>query len=98
MIVGTADAPEDVVCNKCGETLAVPISTDGHENFEGVELQVRWGYGSKKDLTVHRGHICERCYDEYVATWKIPPETGEYGGAAGLAADPLPRLRRWWRK
>jgi hypothetical protein len=98
VIVGTVDELEDLICNRCGGSMRTSdhqIHKTGLTLFGGVELRVAWGYGSRKDLEQHRSHICEKCYDEYVATWKIPPEIAPYH--PGIT-DPLPALQKWWKR
>ena len=67
------DSPQvvDVICNACGESCRDNLGM----NFEYADVSAAWGYGSKKDMEVHRGHLCEACYDKLVASWKIPPDS-----------------------
>lgn len=90
---------QDVMCNKCGRSCRVE---DEHQpevfGFVCVELRVDWGYFSSYDLESHRSHLCERCYEELVASFVIPPEV-----KIRLALDPTDvfdrsveeRQRRW---
>jgi hypothetical protein len=72
---------EDVICNKCKRSCRCE---DWDHAFEFVEIKQMWGYLSRKDLEVHRSHLCESCYDELIASFAIPPEVRFYH-----AADPL---------
>lgn len=59
----------EVICNKCGKSLKL------HQEIvqEGdLEIQADWGYFSEKDGEIHCFDLCEQCYDEWVATFKIP--------------------------
>lgn len=55
-----------VICNKCGREV---------ESEDILSVEKRWGYFSNnKDNEVHRFDLCETCYDELVATFRIPVE------------------------
>ena len=45
-----------------------------HGRLEEDVLSVdkRWGYFSNKDNQVDSFDLCEKCYDEFVATFTIP--------------------------
>lgn len=59
----------EVTCNCCGKK----IKTSKGVMLEGVlSLYVDWGYFSEKDGEVHKLDICEKCYDKWVAAFKIP--------------------------
>jgi len=68
------DEVEDIICNKCGNTL----KDDCRINFEGIKLRTSWGYASKKDGETHESHLCEKCYDELIETFKYPPTITYY--------------------
>lgn len=65
---------DDVICNKCGKSCR--DETTGL--IEAVPLSMTWGYGSSKDGEGHESHVCEHCYDEIIAGFKIPPEVHEH--------------------
>lgn len=54
----------DIVCNKCGRSCG---------GFEYAEVMAFWGDRSSKDSEHHRSHLCEGCYDSFVATFALPP-------------------------
>ena len=60
-----------VLCNKCGRELdagPVPASDE-----EWLEVHHRWGYWSKgKDDRLDEWILCEKCYDELTASFKLP--------------------------
>lgn len=57
-----------VWCNCCGHCF-----TDDDMVYESyVDLSFTWGYGSPKDGDHDSLHLCEACYDKWVATFKIP--------------------------
>ncbi len=60
-----------VICNRCGKEITPDVCGD-----EGRLLSVEkvWGYGSAKDGVKQTFELCEECYDEIVARFKIPPE------------------------
>ncbi len=62
------------VCNCCGRNIPVYPSPDAQEC---VEITKRWGYFSGKDCEIHRIHICEACYDAWIATFAVAPEVME---------------------
>ena len=59
---------EKIVCNKCGKEIL--IFNDVPEE-DSVEVKKRWGYFSEKDNVEHAFDLCEACYDELVASFKI---------------------------
>lgn len=63
-----------VVCNCCGQPIPVYPSP---EAAECMEVTKKWGYFSGKDGETHRFHICESCYDAWIATFAIAPEVTE---------------------
>ncbi len=56
---------EKYICNRCGKEMA-------EEDMLSVDK--RWGYFSNRDNEVHHFDLCEKCYDEIVATFQIPIE------------------------
>ncbi len=72
----TIEELDDIKCNKCGKScLNYPdmINTVRTADYEFATLQAQWGYWSNKDDEAHESHLCEKCYDEIIATFKIPP-------------------------
>ena len=70
---------QDIICNKCGKSClgtvsAVYLGSVAETNFAPVaQLNVDWGYGSKKDGERHESHLCESCYDEITSSFLIEP-------------------------
>lgn len=61
----------EVTCNCCGNR----IKTQKDVVVEGVlPVNADWGYFSQKDGEVHRFDICEQCYNQWIASFKIPIE------------------------
>ena len=59
----------EILCNQCGKK----IDVNNGIVREGVYLsEMKWGYFSKKDGEEHSFELCEECYDNIVATFKIP--------------------------
>ena len=58
-----------VICNKCGKNIIVDrgLVKEGH-----FAIKYGWGYFSDKDGQVHQFDLCEKCYDQYVASFLIP--------------------------
>jgi hypothetical protein len=62
------DIIKDIICNKCGNSCK---ATDCN-NFVYASLNVHWGYGSvEHDGEVHEAHLCEKCWENIVATFKF---------------------------
>ena len=59
---------EKIICNKCGKEISV-IQGVAREDF--LEVKKRWGYFSDKDNQEDVFDLCEQCYDELVASFKI---------------------------
>lgn len=60
---------EKIVCNKCGRVIE---AAGGLLREDVLQVEKRWGYFSEKDNRVDSFDLCERCYDEFVATFAIP--------------------------
>jgi len=59
---------DKIICNKCGKEIKV-IRGVAQEDFLAVTK--RWGYFSDKDNQEDEFDLCEDCYDELVASFKI---------------------------
>lgn len=59
---------ESTICNKCGK------EHKANEYIDFVEVDITWGYNSRKDMTRQKYHLCEDCNDALVATFVIPPD------------------------
>jgi hypothetical protein len=64
-------AVEKIICNKCGREILVRNEIPDEDV---LDVRKRWGYFSEKDNEVHSFDICERCYDEWIQTFRIPIE------------------------
>ena len=60
---------DKIICNKCGKEIAV---NHGCPTEDVLSVDKRWGYFSKKDNQVDSFDLCEKCYDEFVATFAVP--------------------------
>ena len=63
-----------VVCNKCGKALRVE---DGYLKEFCFAADVAFGYFSRKDGTMQHFDLCEDCYDEWTAQFRLPVEEAE---------------------
>ena len=63
-----------VVCNKCGRELLVE---DGYLKEFCFEAEAAFGYFSRKAGTIHYFDLCEDCYDEWTAQFRVPVEETE---------------------
>ena len=59
---------DKIICNKCGKEIEV-IRGVAQEDF--LEVNKCWGYFSNKDNQEDAFDLCEDCYDELVASFKI---------------------------
>ena len=59
---------DKIICNKCGKEIEV-IQGIAQEDYLAVKK--RWGYFSDKDHQEDEFDLCEDCYDELVASFKI---------------------------
>ena len=60
---------EKIICNKCGTEIVVRNEIP---EADVLSVNKRWGYFSKRDNEVHKFDLCEKCYDEMIATFQIP--------------------------
>lgn len=58
-----------IICNKCGREIP---AMNGRLAEDVLSVDKRWGYFSEKDNQVDSFDLCEKCYDEFVATFLIP--------------------------
>ena len=58
-----------VICNRCGKKLAVKHGIVREGVFTSDH---RWDFFSEKDGEVHHFDLCEDCYDEMTAEFRIP--------------------------
>lgn len=65
---------ETVWCNMCGKKLVVKegILREGAAMFDHT-----WDYFSEKDGEVHHFDLCESCYDEIAAQFRLPVDVEE---------------------
>ena len=59
---------DKIICNKCGKEIKV---IEGVAQEDYLEVNKRWGYFSNKDNKEDAFELCEDCYDELVASFKI---------------------------
>lgn len=62
---------DKIICNRCGKEIAVSGSVPESDT---LFVEKRWGYFSDKDNEVHSFDLCEACYDEWIAGFRIPVE------------------------
>lgn len=65
---------ESMKCNCCGKEI---IEKQGILKEDSLIIVKDWGYFSGKDMERHHLVICESCYDNWVAGFKIPPKVEE---------------------
>jgi len=63
-----ANEVDKVFCNCCGHEIK-----DNGFGIPHAELDATWGYGTNKDCEEHSSEICEKCYDDIIAKFKIKP-------------------------
>ncbi len=59
---------DKIICNKCGKEIKV---TGGVAREDSLHVTKRWGYFSNKDNQEDEFDLCEDCYDDLVASFKI---------------------------
>ena len=57
-----------IYCNKCGRAISME---DAVEKADYIKIEKNWGYFSNKDNQEDEFDLCENCYDEFVASFKI---------------------------
>lgn len=62
---------DKIFCNGCGRE--IPVKGEIPQE-DVLSVEKRWGYFSEKDNEVHRFDLCEKCYDEMISRFVIPPE------------------------
>ena len=60
---------DKIFCNKCGKEIAME---NGMLKEDILEIEKRWGYFSDKDNQTDSFDLCEACYDDFIAGFKIP--------------------------
>lgn len=65
---------DKILCNKCGKVIAVENDIPKEDV---LHVEKRWGFFSEKDNETHQFDLCEKCYDEFTATFTIPVEKEE---------------------
>lgn len=63
-----------IICNKCGKRIPV---IQGVPREDVLSIDKRWGYFSEKDNRIDHFDLCEECYDELTAGFKIRPDNIE---------------------
>lgn len=58
-----------IFCNRCGKEINGEYGRNGED---ALSVEKIWGYFSRKDGEVHSFDLCETCYDELTAQFKIP--------------------------
>ena len=62
---------QEAVCNRCGRRLRVE---NGYLKEECISVDKKFGYFSKKDGFSLHFDLCEDCFDELSAGFRLPPE------------------------
>lgn len=68
---------EAVICNRCAKP-CIPYEVTGDyvpsiHDYSYLAVRHTWGWPSARDMTKWEFDICESCFDEFIATFKIPP-------------------------
>ena len=61
-------------CNCCGKKSPEGYSRETEDFFH---FEKTWGYFSGKDGTRQTADICEFCMEQWIAQFRIPPQTVE---------------------
>lgn len=65
---------ETVICNMCGKKMIVK---EGIAREGVLMLDYVWDFFSEKDGEIHHFDLCEACYDEMIAGFRIPADVEE---------------------
>lgn len=52
---------QDIMCDKCN------ISCKKQMNIECAEITASWGFESKQDGAEYNLHLCEQCFNNFMA-------------------------------
>lgn len=64
---------KEACCNRCGKDIGLkPHVEDGC--IKGCSVEMRHGYGSKRDGDVVRFDLCDECVDEITENFKLKCE------------------------
>ncbi len=63
-----------VICNHCKKELLVE---NGILKEGCFDVNASFGYFSDKDGQIHSFDLCEKCYDEMIAKFRVPVECEE---------------------
>lgn len=61
-------------CNCCKKEIKIQNDIPVEE---GLHVEKKWGYFSKKDGEIHRFDLCEDCYDRLIAEFVLPVDREE---------------------
>lgn len=64
----------EVICNCCGKKCSVE---NGILKEGCLQVELPFGYFSKKDGQTHRFDLCEACYEKFSETFVVPAECEE---------------------
>lgn len=64
---------QEKYCNMCGKKIA----ETGLDREDSVTIIKKWGYFSGKDEEQHTICLCEKCYDSWIKSFRIPPHVEE---------------------
>lgn len=60
---------EKTVCSMCGNMIRV---LDGGQTEDYLKIEKKWGYFSERDGITHSFCICEKCYNNWIASFQLP--------------------------
>jgi hypothetical protein len=68
---------DEVICNRCAKPCIPYELEEGYKphasDYSYLAVRKTWGWPSPRDMTKWEFDICESCFDEFIATFKIPP-------------------------
>lgn len=67
----TKEEVMSVTCDCCGKT-----EVGEHVEYDSTitSVDISFGYGSSRDTETHYFDICDDCYNDWIATFKYPPQ------------------------
>ena len=69
--------PAGSVKDRIAKAMIEDAEEKGILKEDAFEAKKQWGYFSKKDGMLHSFVICEKCYDDMIEKFVIPPEITE---------------------
>ena len=87
-----------ITCNCCGEPIKKVRETEFSSLYSHATIKTSWDYfaeGYFIDGEQHEIHICEKCYANWIKTFKIAPSGFSKCGYYNEDVDEQQEFERW---